>query len=280
MITGQDEGPVPSTDLLSAALHRWDCAVDGDPLRGGTAVIIPVRSVDGSELIVKLLDAEAATREALALRAFPPTASVQCLDHLPDLGALLLERLTPAPLAGVPIDEQITIQSRLARALAVPAPEGIDRLSSERLAHHLTNLRHGAPGHLAGRVIDRAHATISNLDSDPTSTLTHGDLHSLNVHQDHKGVWRALDPNPHVGTIAFESHTVIAERPRLGELIQAGDRELRRRLGIFADIAEVDCVLAERLCQARAVMSALYEQARGATELADQLRWMATTLTP
>jgi hypothetical protein len=39
-------------------------------------------------------------------------------------------------------------------------------------------------------------------------------------------------------------------------------------------------VLAERLCQARAVMSALYEQARGATELADQLRWMATTLTP
>jgi streptomycin 6-kinase len=249
-------------------------------MRGGMSVVVPVRPSDGSQLMLKLLDLDGATREALALRAFPPSASVRCIDHAVDLGALLLERLTPVSLAGAPVDEQIIVQARLARSLAVPAPWQIGRLSGTRLADHLNDLLCGAPDLLDGRVIDAARESLLDVASDDTATLTHGDLHTINVHKDDSGHWRVLDPNPHVGTIAFESHTVIVERSRLDEVIRAGGRELRRRLALFADVAEVDQGSAERFCQSRAVMSAPHEQARGAFRLAGDLRWMAEALTP
>lgn len=198
----------------------------------------------------------------------------------PDLGALLLERLTPRSLAEAPTDEQITVQARLARKLAVPAPAGIGRLADDGIVNHLDNLTRDCPDLLNPRLTDAAREATRDLGNDSTATLTHGDLHSANVHQDHYGRWRVLDPNPRVGTIAFESHTVVVERPRLGEVIRAGGRELRRRLALFSEVAEVDPSLAERLCQARAVMSALYEQTRSNSRLAAELRWMAETLTP
>lgn len=72
-----------------------------------------------------------------------------------------------------------------------------------------------------------------------------------------------LDPAPRVGTIAYESHTVIVERDRLRELITAEPRELQRRLELFADVAAVPMDLVTRLCQARAVSSALHEAIEG-----------------
>lgn len=271
---------LPSSDQLSAALRRWDCTVDGQAMYGGMSVVVPVTSADGSELMLKLLNTDAATREALALRAFPPSASVRCFDHAPDLGALLLERLTSRSLAEASTDEQITVQARLARKLAVPAPAGIERLADDGIDDHLDNLTRDCPDLLNPRLTDAAREATRDLGKDSTARLTHGDLHSANVHQDHHGHWRVLDPNPRVGTIAFESHTVVVERPRLGEVIRAGGRELRRRLALFSEVADVDRSLAERLCQARAVMSALYEQTRGNGRLAGELRWMAEMLTP
>lgn len=265
----------------TAALHRWDCRVDDDALHGGMSTVIPVRCSDGSALMLKLLDPEAATREAAALRSFPASASVRCFDHATDLGALLLERLTSTSLATVPIDEQITVQAGLARALAVPAPDGIERLCDvEAWAAHLAELVRDCPGFLNARVVDAAYETIRGLATEATTTLTHGDLHPRNVHKDHAGHWRVIDPNPRVGTIAHESHTVIVERPRLAELVAAGTSELRRRLALFAEVAQVDHGLAVRLCQVRATMSALYGQPRGDTRLAAGLRWMAESLTP
>ncbi len=106
------------------ALKRWDCHVDGGELRGGISVVVPVRSSGGAALMLKLLDRHAAAREAIALRAFPPAASVRCVDHAEDLGALLLERLTSESLATNigHADELTVIQAQLARQLAVPEP--------------------------------------------------------------------------------------------------------------------------------------------------------------
>ncbi len=99
------------------------------------------------------------------------------------------------------------------------------------------------------------------------------------THLDLDGRWRALDPAPRVGTIAYESHTVVVERDRLGELIAAGPRELLRRLELFADVAGVPPGLAAGLCQARAVTSAVHEAIEGNAALASQLVWMAESLT-
>lgn len=269
------------SDLLEAAVRLWRCTADGPVVRGGMSVVVPVRSANGTPLMIKVLDTEAAAREALALRAFPASASVRCYDHAEDLGALLLERLTSMSLSSRPVDEQITVQAELARQLAVPAVDGIPRLSDVHHAlDHLDTLVHGCPGVVDQRVVDAAREAISDLGHDATDTLTHGDLHTINVHRDHEGRWRALDPNPWVGTVAHESHTVVVERPRLGELLTAGEPELRRRLALFAEVAEVDRSLSARLCQARAVMSALAEHRRGATELAADLRRMSELITP
>ncbi|QDP97637.1 hypothetical protein FOE78_18510 [Microlunatus elymi] len=274
-------GPVlPPADRLQAALDRWGCRVAGPELRGGMSSVIPVVSADGSSLMVKVLEVGPAKAEAIALRAFPPVAAVRCFDHAEDLGALLLERLTATSLSGVPADQSITVQARLARQLAVPDPDGISRLADADLTGHLRRLLRQCPSFLSHRSVAAARNTLDDLPQEPTTSLTHGDLHALNVHQDTDGNWRALDPSPLVGTIAFESHTVIVERDRLRDVIEAGTAEVHRRLALFAEVAEVDPELSERLCQARAVLSALYEQGRGNTGLGDGLRWMAEALTP
>lgn len=276
-----DRGMNDRRDRLEAAARLWRCTVDGPVVRGGMSVVVPVRSADGTPLMIKVLEIEAAEREALALRAFPASASVRCFEHAEDLGALLLERLSSTSLSGRPVDEQITVQAELARRLAVPAPEGIPRLADvDHTIEHLDGLVRDSPGVVDDRVVDAAREAIGDLGQDSTDTLTHGDLHTINVHQDQAGRWRALDPSPWVGTIAHESHTVVVERPRLGELIAAGEPELRRRLALFAEVAEVGRNLSARLCQARAVMSALAEHRRGATEVAADLRRMAELITP
>ncbi|MBT8162987.1 aminoglycoside phosphotransferase family protein [Arthrobacter sp. GN70] len=247
------------------------------------SIVMPVRR-GNQELMLKVLPWPEASREALALKAFPASASVRCLDHHDELGALLLERLTPGSLAGVTPDRSITIQADLARRLAVPDPSRkndaiqIERLASDGWLVHLEGLLHRAPRVLSDRSVDAAREAITNLADDPTATLTHGDLHSRNVHRDRDGFWRVIDPAPRVGTIAYESHTVIVERNRLAELIAAGPCELRRRLELFADVAAVPLDLAERLCQARAVSSALHEAIEGEGALAAALAWMAASL--
>lgn len=269
---------------LAQALEHWGCQPDGEPLSGGMSEVLPVCRGD-QELMLKLLPPSAAACEALALQAFPTSASVRCLDHHDELGALLLERLTSDSLAGVTSDRSIAIQADLARRLAVPDPSRtndavqIERLASDGWLFHLEDLRDRSPRVLSDRSIDAAREAITNLADDPTATLTHGDLHSRNVHRDRDGNWRALDPAPRVGTIAYEGHTVIVERDRLGQLITAGPRELQRRLELFADVAAVPMDLVTRLCQARAVSSALYEAIEGNGVLAAELAWMAESLT-
>src|SRR4051794_36376666 len=115
-------------DRLTAALRRWNCRVDGAAPRGGMSVVVPVQST-GGPLMLKILDPDAAAREATALRTFPSTASVTCFEYAEDLGALLLERLSAESLTGAGIDDQITVQAELARRLAVPDPGGVQRLS-------------------------------------------------------------------------------------------------------------------------------------------------------
>lgn len=266
-------------ERLAAALDRWHCRVIGSELRGGMSVVVPVESTRGVPRMLKVLDPDAAAREAVALRAFPRAASVQCHEHVPDLGALLLERLTPRSLAGADSDEMITVQAQLARRLAVADPGSLQKLSDhegwlDQLEHD--RIRH--PHLLTPRAGDAAREAIGDLAHDPVTTVTHGDLHSRNVHLDVDGRWRALDPDPRVGSIAFESHTVVVERDRLPDLVRSGPHELRRRLALFADVAEVDLTWATRLCQARAVSSALFERDRH-PGLADGLRWMAEVLT-
>lgn len=268
-----------SVDGLAAALQRWDCRVDGAELRGGMSVVVPVRSVDGVPLMLKLLGPEAAAREAIALDAFRSSASVRCHALAADLGALLLERLTPESLTGADIDEQIAVQAGLARQLAVPDPGGVPRLCDNGdWLDQLESMLRQRPRLLTDRAVDAAREMITDLSHDRTANLTHGDLHSSNVGKDSAGRWRALDPNPRVGTVAFESHTIIVERPRLQELRRAGPDELRRRLDIFSEEAGVEPALSRRLCQARAVSSALYEHGRGNVAIADGLHWMAEAL--
>lgn len=272
-------GSCAGESVLAEGLRHWKCVPDGAEVRGGMSRVIPVRSAQGAALMLKAIPPQSARLEMRGLRAFPPAASVRCIDHLDDLGLLLLERLTPESLIGRPVDTQITIQAGLARALAVPDPGGIPSLA-DGLADHLGKLVMRAPGLLKERVITAAADTAHLLADRPEPTLTHGDLHAANVHRDVNGMWRALDPTPQVGTIAHEGHTIVVERSRLGDLIaDGGGRELRRRPDVFADVADVEPDLVVAVCQMRATLSALHEAGKGNRELASQLQWMAVTLT-
>lgn len=263
---------------LDAALERWHCRRDGETLTGGMSRVQPARRRDGSAVVVKVLEPAAAIREARALAAFSDRASVGLIAVAEDLGALLLERLTPTDLTTEADPwRRIEVQARLAAALVVDDPGGVPLLDPPGWLDQLERQLVAVPELLSGSAVGRARSTIAALPA--VDTLTHGDLHARNVHLDRDGRWRALDPAPLVGTVAHESHTVVVERDRLDELMTAGVVELRRRLEFFAEVAGCDRDLAIDLCQARAVSSALHEGGLGDPKgVVPGLGWVAESL--
>ncbi len=122
-------------DLAAQSLERWGLRPDGPSLYGMCALVLPVvREADGRHAALKLqaVDEETAG-EPVALRAWSAAGAgaVELLDHDPESGALLLERLDERrPLSGeADVREAVKVLgSVLARLVAVPAPEGLRTL--------------------------------------------------------------------------------------------------------------------------------------------------------
>ena len=62
LVTGRDPEPAISGDewlahlprLVEASLSEWDLTLDGDPMHGSTALVLPVRLRDGSTSVLKV----------------------------------------------------------------------------------------------------------------------------------------------------------------------------------------------------------------------------------
>ncbi|MGH8775868.1 MAG: aminoglycoside phosphotransferase family protein [Jiangellaceae bacterium] len=80
--------------LAADFLERWTLRVDGDPMHGFCAMVVPVMTSDGTAAVLKLSWPHPEARdEHRALTVWDGRGAVRLLEADPEASVLLLERL-------------------------------------------------------------------------------------------------------------------------------------------------------------------------------------------
>jgi streptomycin 6-kinase len=267
LVSGRKPQPQISGDAWLARLPRlvdesmaeWDLTLDGDPMHGMCALVLPVRRPDDSLAVLKVtwphLDAE---YEHLALQRWAGHGAVRLLAANPGRWTMLLERLNSGrDLQDVPIDEACAVIGDLLRQLDHVALPQLSRLSAE--AAVMAERFGSAPPAIPRRFAQQARALLSDLVTDDAvdSRMVHTDLHYRNVLAADRQPWLAIDPKPLAADPAFAVAPALWNRWE--EAVASGDlrRHLRRRLSIICDTAGLDPERAKAWSVVREVQMAL-----------------------
>ncbi|MER6157305.1 aminoglycoside phosphotransferase family protein [Streptomyces sp. NPDC001868] len=250
--------------LTADFLARWDLRLDGHPMHGMCALVLPViRTTDDTPAVLKLqiLDAES-EGEPVALRLWDGDGAVRLLRHDPDTGTMLLERLDPARMLSHEPDTReavLVIARLLAHLTATPAPPNLRRLSDIA-----TNMLDRTPPVLARipdpadrRLIEDCAAALREVMPDPGDRLLHWDLHFDNVLAADRAPWLAIDPKPLAGDPAFELW------PALNNRFDPAD--IPWRFDAMTDVLALNRDRARSWTLARLLQNAIWEIEEGRT---------------
>ena len=257
--------------LAAVYLNRWQLAIDGQVACGAVALIIPVTRRDGSRAVLKLQPVDDETGgEPAALRAWAGRGAVRLLEHDPNSGAMLLERLDASRDLSTMEDDLAAAQiiaELLVQLNSVPAPAGMRQLSDVAAA-----TLSGAPE--AVRLLDDADERrllincvdqLQELITDRIENrLLHWDLHYFNTLStlDGAGEWKAIDPKPLTGDSGFELLPALWNR--WDDLVQTGDvsKALLRRFDLMTDILGLDRSRAAGWTLGRVLQNAVWDLVR------------------
>jgi streptomycin 6-kinase len=256
-------------DLAADLLERWQLRPDGAATCGATALVVPVVRVDATPAVLKLQPVTANTvGEPDALRAWNGNGAVRLLDHDPESGSMLLERLdADRPLSTVP-DDMAALQilsELLARLSAVRAPAGMRQLSDcgadllGRAPHALTLVDDPSQRGL----IEACASALEEVLAEPGDRLVHEDLHFDNIlgphASDQREPWLAIDPNPVAGDPGFA--LLAALHNRWEEAVATGDvaRAVRSRFDLMTDILGLDRKRATAWTLGRILQNSLWD---------------------
>ncbi|MFJ8436531.1 aminoglycoside phosphotransferase family protein [Kitasatospora sp. NPDC094019] len=255
--------------LAAASADRWGLRFDGPPAHGVVGLVLPVLRADGSRAVLKLqrVDGETAG-EPLALRAWNGRGAVRLLDHDPDTGSMLLERLDPArSLLALPDDRAATrvLADLLGELTVHRAPPGLRTLAevADGMLAEAPAARERLAAEADRRLLADLAAALREVRPEPGDRLLHWDLHHGNVlappGPDPRAPWLAIDPKPLAGDPGFE--LLPALRNRWSDLTATGDlrRALRLRFDLLTDRLALDRPRAVRWTLARVLQAALWD---------------------
>jgi streptomycin 6-kinase len=253
--------------LVDGFLQRWRCTPTAPVTSGNVGIILAVQRDDGTPAVLKISFTHPGNLyEAHAFAAWGGRGAVRLYERADDRFAMLLEQGEWQTLDDLgDVDQATAVLGRLARRLAVPAPPELPRLCDWADGWEQT-LREDPEllGHpLSDRAVGAAMATVQDLARKQPDTMVHGDLHFGNVVRAQREPWLVIDPKGLAGDLAFDAIRVLARGA--DSLLAAADlgAEVRRRLAIFADAAEVERERVIRWAQADAAMGALRSRKRG-----------------
>lgn len=271
-------------DLAIAFLDRWTLRPDGPGRHGMASLVLPVTRADGTPAALKLqpVTDEHAT-EPVGLRVWDGDGAVRLLDHDPDTGTMLLERLDAArPLSSVPDDDTAlgVLAELLVRLVAWPAPEGLRHLA-DIAAAMLAQVPGAVPalGDPADRRLVRACASaVAELVGEPGDRLLHWDLHYDNVLTGEREPWLAIDPKPLAGDPGFDLLPALDNR--WDEVVASGDvtRTVLRRFDLLTEALGLDRQRATGWTLGRVLQNALWDVEDGETALHPAQFTIATAL--
>ncbi|MFE5890749.1 aminoglycoside phosphotransferase family protein [Streptomyces sp. NPDC056462] len=244
-------------DLTAGFLDRWELTVDGRPMHGVSALVLPVTRRDGTPAVLKLqlLDEES-EGEPVALRLWDGDGAVRLLDHDEPTGTMLLERLDSSRmLAHRPdVHESVLVIARLlAHLTSFTAPAGLRRLGD--IAQDMLEQTPGAlkqiPDTEARRVVADCAAAVREVVDEPGDRLLHWDLHDENVLASARAPWLAIDPKPLAGDPGFELWPALANR------FDADD--IRWRFDAMTDVLNLDRARARAWTYGRLLQNCLWD---------------------
>jgi streptomycin 6-kinase len=269
-------------DRLAALLEEWELAPDGWSMHGYCSIVVPVRTSDGEQAVLKVafdVDEES-EHEHLVLRHWGGRGAVRLLRADPHRRAMLLERLHHEDLTGLPDVEACEVVAALYPRLHLPALPQLRTVTSyvERWSADLADMPRSAP--IPRRMVEQALSLARDLVTDPASTgvVVHGDLHYLNVLAADREPWLVIDPKPMSGDPHFEPAPMLWNRmDELGEAVRAG---VRRRFHTLVDAAGLDEARARDWVIVRMVLNAhwaVQDAQRAERDLtADERDWITS----
>lgn len=253
-----DRGPEWATFVealprtVETLLEEWTVRRDGEAMHGECALVLPVRTADGVEAVLKVGFVDEETRhEHLTLSAWDGRGAVRMLRADPARGALLLERAGPAALSSLPVLEACEVVAGLYGTLHRPAPRRLVALSSlvARWTDELAAAEATVPA--PRRLVQQAVSLGRDLAADPDTdgVAVHTDLHDANVLASRRGApggadpsapWLAIDPKGISGDPHYEPAPLLWNR--WDEVLAARDVRfaVRRRFHTVVDAAGLD----------------------------------------
>ena len=244
-------------DLTADFLDRWELAVEGRPMHGVSALVLPVIRRDATPAVLKLqlLDEES-EGEPVALRVWDGDGAVRLLDHDEATGTMLLERLDSSRMLAHHPDVHesvLVIAGLLAHLTSFPAPAGLRHLGD--IARDMLEQTPGAlaeiPDPQARRIVADCAAAVREVVDEPGDRLLHWDLHDENVLASERAPWLAIDPKPLVGDPGFELWPALANR--------FDTADIRWRFDAMTDVLGLDRARARAWTYGRLLQNCLWD---------------------
>ncbi|MDH2430833.1 aminoglycoside phosphotransferase family protein [Sphaerisporangium sp. TRM90804] len=270
--------------LAAGFLDRWALRRDGPARHGMASLVLPVIRADGTGAVLRLQrPTEENAGVVTGLRVWNGDGVVRLLDHDPDTGTTLLERLDASrPLSSVPDDGEALriLAGLLARLVAVPAPGGLRRLAD--VAAAMLDQTPGAVPALRDpaerRLVRTCASAVAELVGEPGDRLLHWDLHYDNVLAGRREPWLAIDPEPLAGDPGFDLLPALDNRWE--EVVATGDvpRAVLRRFDVLTEALALDRRRATGWTLGRVLQNALWDIQDGETALHPAQVAIATAL--
>lgn len=262
--------------VVEELLGRWELRLDGSPTNGAVSLVVPVIREGGVRAVLKLQPRieERFRGEPIALRAWNGNGAVRLLEHDPETGSMLLERLdATSSLATIPDDMEAfqLLSELLARLTAIPAPPGLPLLSdigAGLLERAQSALRQSLPESQRSLLVQCA-AALREVLPEPGDRLLHEDLGHGNVlasgPDDPREPWLAIDPNPIAGDPCFDLLPPLHHR--WDDAVATGDvrRAVQRRFDLMTEVVGLDRKRATAWTVARVLESMLWDIEHDAT---------------
>jgi streptomycin 6-kinase len=260
--------------LAAEFLNRWELRRDGAVGAGEASLVLPVLRRDGTRAVLKLqMPREETTAALIGLRTWNGDGMVRLLDHDPETGTMLLERLHATRTLTSVEDDDVAmgilaeLQARLVR---VPAPQGLRSLR-DITAEMLEKVPRAveALADRADRQLLRGWASaVAELADEPGDRMLHWDLHYGNVLAAQREPWLAIDPEPLAGDPGFDLWPALDSR--WDDVVAKDDalRVVRRRFDLLTEVLGLDRARATGWTLGRLLQNALWDIDDGETALA------------
>jgi streptomycin 6-kinase len=249
--------------LAADMQERWELRLDGQPMSGAVALVLPVLLPDETPAVLKLQPVDDETAgEPIALRAWEGHGAVRLLRHDQDSGSMLLDRLDADRSLGS-LDDLVALQTLselLARLTAVEAPAGIRHLSDVAAA-----MLERVPPYADG-LVETCAAAVREVLPESGDRLLHWDLHYDNVLAPATAggePWLAIDPKPLAGDPGFD--LLPALHNRWDDVVATGNvpAAVNRRFDLMTEVVGLDRQRAIAWTLGRVLQNLLWEAESG-----------------